>query len=506
MSPEPALTPGGFPRRAGVLLHISSLPGPHGIGDLGPGAVDFLDWLAAAGQRLWQVLPLNPVGYGNSPYSSPSAFARNPLLLSPEFLAADGFLERRELEKLVPLPEGRTDYPAVSRRKEAILEQAYLRFRREGGAREKGELAAFRREHPWLENYALFSAIKKEQEGRPWFEWPEALARRRSAEVAAFEDKWQNRLELKIFAQYLFSRQWENLRREATRRGIALVGDIPIFVSHDSADVWAHRDLFQVDSTGARLALSGAPPKKPNYVSQIWGSPLYDWEKMAADGYSWWRARFAAALEMMDVIRVDHFSGFYACWRIPPGARTSAEGEWELGPGAPFFQSLEESLGRLPILAEAREPEIYYQVEDLMRELGYAGIRGIQYAFDGNPRNSNLPENFPAHCAANSGTHDDDTITGWYANIPEQQRRRVDEYLSGEEQEGINWKMISILDRSAADTILIPLPDVLGLGPEARMNHPGQPQGQWEWRFCPGSLDDRSARRLADLAAATGRS
>jgi len=465
-----------------------------------------VDFLAESGQRLWQLLPLNPTGYGNSPYSSPSAFAGNPLLIDIESLVEEGLLDRSAASSGPAFPEDRVDYEAVAAFKYRCLDAAWERFRAEAGLSQARDFVSFcRRQAYWLDDYALFISLKRHFQGLPWTEWPSAVSRCLSRERSRWEKELRASASRSRFVQYLFAGQWERLRHRAAARGVALIGDVPIFVSYDSADVWRHRELFLLDSEGRRLALSGAPPKPPRHVSQIWGNPLYDWKEMGRHRFRWWRARLAAVLGLVDILRIDHFSGFYACWHIPPGAETSAEGEWERGPGLEFFRGAEEELGPLPVIAEAREPEIHSEVERLMDELGYAGVRGLQFAFDGNPDNYNLPENYPVHCSVTTGTHDDDTIAGWYLGLDPETRRRVDDYLGPVPADRVHRAFMEILCASAADTVVIPLQDVLGLGSGARMNRPGVPSGQWEWRARSDMMTGAVARGLKDLAGGSGR-
>jgi len=494
-----------LPRRSGILLHPTSLPSPGGIGDLGEEAYRFVDFLAASGQRFWQVLPLSPIGFGNSPYSSPAVLAGNPLLISPGELAREGLLDSGDLLPAPEFPPGRVDYGAATEYRRRLLKKAHRNFLAAAGRKERHGLERYCREKAeWLADAALFAAIKDRFRGRPWQQWPEEFAwrkpaalRRAGEELAAGISEW-------CFCQYLFSRQWRRLRRYARERGVAVIGDISFFVNHDSVDVWAHRDFFLLDERGNHRECSGVPPSRAG-VSQIWDMPLYNWEAMARAGFPWWRLRFFEMLEAFDLVRVDHFSGFYACWHVRPGASTSVEGRWVPGPGTALFKSLEAERGPLPIIAEALEPKIMSRTELLLEELGYPGIRILQHGFSGSPANPHLPANYPARCAAYPGTHDDDTARGWYSSRPPAVKRRVRAALGPRRGREINWWFIEAVERSPAAIAIIPLQDVIGLGSEARMNIPGAGSGQWEWRFRREMLTDGLAGRLARTVRDSGR-
>lgn len=494
-----------FPRRSGILLHPTSLPSPGGIGDLGEEAYRFVDFLAAAGQRLWQVLPLSPIGFGDSPYSSPSVLAGNPYLISAGELVREGLLTSADLESPPDPPPGRVDYPRAADRKRSLLKKAYRNFAAGAGREELRELEDYRREKsPWLDDSALFAALKERYRGQPWYQWPEAIAFRRPKALRKAEAELSERTAELRFYQYLFFRQWGRLRRYANSRGIAIIGDISFFANHDSVDVWAHRDFFLLDGRGRRREYSGVPPSRYG-VSQIWDMPLYDWPAMEAAGFPWWGRRFAEMLEDFDIVRVDHFSGFYACWHITPGAETSAEGRWVRGPGTALFRSLERERGPLPIIAEALEPKIMSRTERMLEEIGYPGIRILQHGFSGRADNPHLPENYPERSAAYPGTHDDDTAIGWYASRDPAVKRLVRRRLGARRGRKVNWWFISAVQESSAATAVIPLQDVLGLGSGARMNTPGAGSGQWVWRFRPGALTGPAAEQLARATRDSGR-
>ncbi len=494
-----------YPRQSGILLHPTSLPSPDGIGDLGKQAYRFVDFLAASGQRLWQILPLSLLGFGNSPYSSPAVLSGNPLLISMEELVGEGLLSPADLAASPDFPPDQVDYGRVAAFKLRLLDRVYQNFLTDAGEKEKGELAAFReKKSGWLEDSSLFSALKGHYQGRPWYRWPPEIASRQPAALRKARAELAPAIEVSQFQQYLFSRQWQRLRRYAGDRGVRVIGDLSFFVNRDSVDVWTHREFFLLDGRGRPRELSGVPPSRSG-VSQIWDMPLYDWSAMAEAGYPWWRLRFSEMLGAFDIIRVDHFSGFYACWHIRPGAATSAEGRWVRGPGASLLKSLESDWGPLPIIAEALEPKIMAQTDLMLKELGYPGIRILQHGFSGRAANPHLPANYPRRCVAYPGTHDDDTVRGWFASRSEEVRARVNSALGPRDGREVNWWFIDAVEQSPAATAIIPLPDVLGLGSEARMNIPGTRSGQWKWRFQKGMLTDEVAGKLARVTADCGR-
>lgn len=494
-----------FRRGSGVLLHIASLPGPHGIGSLGREAFQFVDWLVDAGQRFWEILPINPIGYGNSPYSSPSAFAGAPILISLERLVEEGFLSPEEVPPAGDLSCARVDYPEAIRIKREAVRAAWKRFQEEASGRRRKDFADFQTEHnPWLENYALYRAIKDHFRGAPWYEWPAQCAFREPEAMRAWTEKLAKEIEETKFAEFLFFRQWKKLRGYCNERGIKIIGDIPFPVSYDSADVWADRRLFLLDEEGRRQALGGVPMTGHSGVSQIWGNPLYNWVAMSEDGFDWWTRRFRTVLELVDVIRVDHFSGFIVAWHIPPEAKSSAEGQWFYGPGAALFGLLEKKLGTLPIIAEALEPEHFEEAKAILELLEFSSTRVLQFAFKGGEHNPHRPEFYPYNSVAYTGTHDTNTAAGWFAALKPSERKRVLDYFQNG-REKINWKFIRRALASASDLAIIPLQDILGLGSEARMNAPGQGAGQWEWRCEPGKLTAALADRLAAVTRHSGR-
>jgi 4-alpha-glucanotransferase len=485
-------------RAAGILLHPTSLPGP-GIGDLGPAAHGFLDWLHRARQSLWQVLPLVAVNEGGSPYNALSAFAGNPLLLAPAELVREGWIAEEDAAPPAGLPEQGIDFAAVLGWKEALV--AATRARLDGARR--AELAAYRRrEAAWLEDYALFRALRT-RHGGGWTRWPEPLRRRDPAALEAARRELADEVERHALGQLLFDRQWSALRSAAVARGIRVVGDLPIFVAHDSADVWANPGLFSLDADGLPTVVSGVPPDYFSATGQLWGNPLYRWDVLARDGYRWWVERFRRTLSMVDVLRVDHFRGFEAYWEVRAGAPDAIDGRWVPGPGRALFDAVREALGALPLIAEDLGI-ITPEVEALRDDLALPGMRVLQFAFGSDdPANPHLPANHVAGAVAYTGTHDNDTALGWYRSLDAAERARADGVLPpGSEP---HWRMIETVLRSPAGWAVVPLQDVLGLGPEARMNTPGVAEGNWSWRFPEGALGEGPAERLAALVRATGR-
>jgi 4-alpha-glucanotransferase len=500
----------GRRRVSGLLLHPTSLPGPFGIGDLGPAAHRFVGFLAGSGQGLWQVLPLGPTGYGDSPYQCFSAFAGNPLLISPERLVEEGLLSPSDLAPEQGGDASQVDYAAVARRKGALLERAFEAFGAGASAGQREDLDSFRQAHSaWLPDYALFMALKDAHQGDPWTCWEKGLVSRDHRALKRWREKLDRPIHVHAFAQYLFFRQWSALREGCRAAGVRLLGDLPIFVAHDSADVWAHRDLFVLDAAGGPAVVAGVPPDYFSATGQRWGNPLYDWERLSATGYRWWIERFRSTLGLVDAVRLDHFRGFEAYWEIPASEATAVKGRWVKGPGAPFFEALRAALGELPIVAE-NLGVITPEVEDLRERFSLPGMAILQFAFGGDgSAESFKPHNFVRNLVAYTGTHDNDTIRGWWTGGVGDSTRKPEEvekehdyclrYLGGDGSE-IHWDMIRALLASVADTAVVPMQDVLGLGNEARMNLPGRASGNWRWRLVEAELTPRIQARLRELS------
>jgi 4-alpha-glucanotransferase len=490
-------------RRAGILAHPTSLPGAFAIGDLGPASERFLDWLQAAGQSVWQVLPLGPVGEGGSPYVGISAFAGNPLLVSPELLVEDGLLPADALADAPPSSR-RVDLLAVERWKGGLLRQAWERFRHSPPAGLRDRLRAFATDpaHGWLPDWELFGALRAVAGGRAWVDWPGPLARREPAALEAARQELLVETGYHRFVQYLFFDQWHRLREAARRRGIGILGDVPIYVAHDSADVWAHPELFDLDEGGRPRHVAGVPPDYFTPSGQRWGNPLYRWDRMAADGYRWWVARLRANLELADWVRLDHFRGLAAYWAVPASEPTALHGHWVEGPGVALLDALRAALGDLPVVAEDLGV-ITPDVVALRDGAGLPGMRVLQFAF-GEGESDHLPHRHVPRCVVYTGTHDNDTTLGWFVAATPAERARVLDYVGGDGVEP-HWDLIRAAFTSVAEWAIVPLQDVLGLGGEARMNTPGQATGNWLWRATAGQLRGEEAGRLRRLAEVSGR-
>lgn len=487
-------------RSSGVLLHPTSLPSRYGIGDLGPAAYAFLDYLAQARQSLWQVLPLGPTGFGDSPYSSPSAFAGNPLLIALDPLVTDGLLTSDEVSDLESLPQDRVDFGSLVPDKRSVLEKAFHR----GRVRLQPAVDEFRRAHAeWLEDFALFSALNDEFES-VWTEWPVELRSRQTEALQAARIRLADRVAFHEFCQYLFFDQWIALRRRAHALDVGVIGDIPVFVAHDSADVWAHQHLFKLDEAGSPLVVAGVPPDYFSATGQLWGNPLYDWDAMAREGYAWWIARFRHLLELTDFVRIDHFRGFEAAWEVPAGSDTAVNGEWVRGPGKALFDAVGAALGPPPVIAEDLGL-ITEEVRELLAATGFPGMKVLQFAFGSGPTNPYLPHNYAdPNCVVYTGTHDNDTTRGWFASLSDDDRRQVTRYL-GTGGDSIAYDLMRLALGSIARTAIVPLQDVLGLGSEARVNTPGAPEGNWSWRLMAEQMEPARAECLAELTALYGR-
>jgi len=487
------------PRSAGILLHPTSLPGPYGIGDIGPAAHGWLDALAGSGMKRWQVLPLGPTGFGDSPYQCFSAFAGNPCLVSPDALLADGLVSAADVATHPRFPDDRVDFGPVIEWKLRLLDRAHENFHAAPSPALAAGYEAFRAGNAeWLEDFALFMALKRAHGGASWTGWDEALAMRDPGALAAAATRLEQSIDAQRFRQFLFHRQWHGVREHARSLGIRVVGDIPIFVAHDSADVWAHRQLFSLEPDGRPTLVAGVPPDYFSATGQLWGNPLYRWDVIARGGYSWWIDRVRAALDLVDIVRLDHFRGFWDYWEIPGEAPTAEHGRWVKGPADALFEALRHSLGGLPLIAEDLG-EITPEVLALRDRLGLPGMKVLQFAFANDDRDPFLPHHHVPNCVVYTGTHDNDTALGWYASAPEKERDFARRYL-GRDGSDFAWDLIRAAFASVADTAIVPLQDVLDLGPEARMNLPGRPAGNWSWRVLDGAFGAALRARLAELA------
>ena len=488
-------------RVCGVLLHPTSLPGPGGIGSLGMNARRFVDLLASMGMSYWQVLPLTPPACGNSPYSAFSAFAGNPLLIDLDQIIADGDLPAIKYDD--SLDETCIDFEAVSVKKMKLLRSAGIKFFANDAAPYKQEFWDFCNSTPWLHNYALFMALKRRYKGRSWEKWPvdAALLTQETYEKASVE--LGPEIGIQKYIQWQFFRQWRRLRAYAAGKGIAIIGDIPIFVGYDSADVWSHRELFLLDLKGKPTVVAGVPPDYFSATGQLWGNPLYDWESMGRQNYLWWIERFKSMFELFDIIRIDHFRGFEAAWHVKASETTAINGSWVEAPGATLFDALFAAFGKLPVIAEDLGV-ITPEVEALRDRYDFPGMKIVQFAFDSGPLNPYLPHNHQKKSVVYTGTHDNDTTAGWYHSLSDAQRSRVSHYV-GSRGEGTVGALIRTVLMSVADTAIFPLQDLLRLGSEARMNIPGNAFGNWGWRFTWDMVDHDLAGHIRDQIECYGR-
>jgi 4-alpha-glucanotransferase len=499
-------------RTSGVLLHPTSLPGPHGRGDLGPAAYAFLTDLARAGQRVWQVLPVGPPGYGGSPYAGSSAFAGDTLLISPELLVDDGLLAADDLVGAPELPEGQVSDDGSDWRR-ALLARAWGRFQEGARDEDRSALAAFRRrEAYWLEDYALFVALKAHHGGGAfWTCWPRDLWRALPHAVRAARREHAPAIEQEVFSQWLFDRQWRRLRDHARELGVQVVGDLPIYVARDCADVWQRPELFELGPDGEPTAVAGCPPDAFAEDGQLWGNPLYDWPLHARTAYAWWIERTRRALDLADVVRIDHFRGFASYWEVPAADETAKDGNWIDGPRMALFDAIRAALGdELPIVAEDLG-EVTPDVPELLEATGFPGMRIMQFAFyDDDPEHTFKLENHVEGCVVYTGTHDNETTAGWYAALDDEARTRVQTALGATDPDALTphdvaWGLIGMVQASPAYLAIIPAQDLLGLDNAARMNFPGKDEGNWGWRLLPGQLTEQVWDRLRALSREHGR-
>jgi 4-alpha-glucanotransferase len=484
-------------RSAGILLHPTSLPGRYGIGDLGPVAHAWVETLARAKQTWWQILPLGPTGYGDSPYQSYSAFAGNPNLISPEVLVQDGLIAPSDVTN-ANFPTGKVDFENVNRFKNWLLDRAWQAFGRGAGGHLREPFEQFRRaESHWLDDFALFMAIKSTHGGRSWYEWPADLIRREPAALDRARRDTADAVKAQQFRQFLFFRQWSDLREHGCRLGVKLFGDAPIFVAADSADVWANPDLFLLDKDRRPKEVAGVPPDYFSATGQFWGNPLYDWDRMKADGFAWWIARIKANLRHVDLVRLDHFRGFEAAWHIPATAKTAQTGQWVKGPGAELLTALKSGLGGLPLVAEDLGL-ISKEVHALRDRFALPGMYILQFAYGGAVEFRFLPHNHIRNAAVYTGTHDNDTTLGWWKAISENERQFLRKYDPHVDEDPVSH-LIRTAWASVADFAIAPMQDVLTLGSEARINVPGTPSGNWTWRMTEEQMATAQWSRLADL-------
>jgi 4-alpha-glucanotransferase len=491
-------------RSSGILMHPTSLPSVGGIGDLGPAAYEFVNWLAAAKQTLWQILPFGPVGYGNSPYSCTSAFAGNVLMISLERLAERGYLDASRMAEL-PDRESRVDFESVRVLKIPLLREAARNFLHLAKGRPRDRYEAFCNENEWwLEDYALFSVLREHFGDNPWNSWPDEIAKRKPEALSQLRTDLKDQLELERFLQFAFFEQWKALRAYCGDRGIRIVGDVAIFVSYDSADVWTHPDVFRLDEDLSPEVVAGVPPDAFSETGQRWGNPLYNWEALKSRGYDWWIQRMRWAVETCDIVRLDHFRGFEACWEIPALEPTAVNGHWTAGPNEDLFRALRSEFGQLPFIAEDLG-HITKEVRELRKKLDIPGMKVMQFGFGDKGAHVYLPHMFTPDSVVYTGTHDNDTTVGWWnSSANEDEKRWALEYL-GSARDGIHWAFIRAALASVAILAVIPVQDVLGLDSDARMNIPSKPGGNWSWRLRHRELTPGLAQKLAILTEVTDR-
>jgi 4-alpha-glucanotransferase len=504
-------------RTSGVLLHPTSLPSRYGIGDLGKAAYDFVDFLAETNQSLWQILPLGPTGYGDSPYQCFSAFAGNPLLVSPDSLVEDGLLKTADLNNVPTFSPDSVDYGPVIEFKQSLFKQAFENFKTESSEELQKEFAVFcEQSNLWLQDYAIFRACKDAHDGQEWTKWDKHLSKRENNALHFFQENHADEITAHKFYQFLFFRQWFKLALYANSKGIKIIGDVPIFVAHDSADVWAHPHLFELNSDGTPVKVAGVPPDYFSETGQLWGNPLYRWDLIEQTGYQWWIDRIRATLAQVDIIRLDHFRGFEKYWAVPAEEKTAIKGRWEDGPGASLFLALQNALGaELPIIAE--DLGLITEEVDALRDLfNFPGMRILQFAFGTDEQADDFkPFNYPQNCVVYTGTHDNDTTISWFTSSDEgdttrsmdevnEERDYILKYVGTDGKE-INWDLIRLALASVARTAIIQMQDILSVGAEGRMNVPARESGNWGWRYQASDLTEKITERFLELTKVYGR-
>lgn len=487
-----------FERSSGILLHPTSLDGPYGIGDIGPQAYRWIDFLVNAGCSLWQILPLGPTGYGDSPYQCFSAFAGNPLLISPDTLLTEDLVHANDLVNLPKFPSDHIDFGATISWKLGLLDRSYNRFLHSASEQLLKEFSEFQNHHStWLEDFGLFMALKESHGGAPWFTWEEPLRDRDPGALAEARVIHQVAIKRQVFRQFIFYRQWTKLREYANKQGIKIIGDVPIFVAHDSADVWANPELFYLDDKGNPTVVAGVPPDYFSPTGQLWGNPLYRWDVHTEQDYTWWLDRLKSVLNLVDIVRLDHFRGFAGYWEIPGDALTAEHGRWVSGPGKDIFIAIRQLIGELPIIAEDLGV-ITQDVVELRESLGLPGMRILQFGFEGGPEDPFLPHHYLENCVVYTGTHDNDTALGWYERVSEEARHFCRRYLASDGND-ISWDFIRACWSSVAVIAIAPMQDFLNLDNDSRMNYPGNPSGNWSWRMKSDVIREELRIRIEEL-------
>ena len=500
------MSTGNRTRTSGILLHPTSLPSPYGIGDLGKAAYDFIDFLEKAGQHLWQILPLTPTGYGNSPYSSFSAFAGQPLLISPEHLAKLGLLKEWELDTAPDNNEDLVEYEKVTKWKNQIFKLAFSRFQVQEDTELKEEYDLFVKENAyWLDDYAIYMACRDMQEQREWFQWDDKYRKSTQKVKTELKKLLKDEIQYHCFVQFLFYKQWAELKAYANEKGIKIIGDMPLFVSMDSADVWANPKLFQLDSKGYPTKVAGVPPDYFSETGQLWGNPLYNWKVHEKNHFQWWVARVRHQLGLADYLRIDHFRGLESYWAVPAEEETAINGEWVKAPGKALFETIEQELGKgLPIIAEDLGT-ITPEVTELREYFGFPGMKVLQFAFDAEGESSFLPHQFTTtNCVCYTGTHDNNTTRGWYDSASTYSRDKVRRYMNTNGN-SIHWDFLRTCLGTIADYAIIPMQDILGHGEEGRMNVPGVAENNWAWRYRAEDISHELAEGLKATTRLYGR-
>lgn len=493
-----------FSRSCGTLVHPTSFPSKYGMGDFGDEAKNFIDFLADTKQTIWQVLPLGPTGYGNSPYASYSAFAGNHYLISIDILVKKGLLKPDEAEKAVLPVRKHAEYDESYKRKELLFKLASERFYNNISESDQKKLQSFKKQNDyWLGDYCLFMACSKKHNKIPWNKWSPELAQRNKKAIESFKKENQEEIDYQCWLQFEFFDQWHDVKDYANEKGIRVVGDIPIFVDHNSADVWGNPGFFEVDKRGNRKLVAGVPPDYFSETGQLWGNPLYKWDALEKDGFSWWIERFRQMFELFDAIRVDHFRGFDEYWEVPATEKTAVNGRWVACPGEKLFKTIKKELGDLPIIAEDLGV-MTEGVENLRDQFAFPGMKILQFAFDSDSTNDYLPHNFSQNCVVYTGTHDNDTTIGWYLSAPEVEKHRAREYTRSDGSE-IQWELIRLGMLSVADQAIFPLQDFMNLDASHRMNIPGTAENNWLWRYKTDMLESVDRDRIKDLVNLSNR-
>lgn len=495
-------------RGSGILLHITSLPSPYGIGDLGPGAYSFADFLAGAKQSFWQILPLNPtsISYGNSPYSSFSAFAGNSLLISPELMIEDGFLKKNDVESSAGFPVNRVDYKLTTRYKDKILNRVYETNKKK--IKGNSEFRQFCRENSfWLDDYSLFMSLKRYFKKFDWSRWPEDLRDRKEDAVKKWRGKLNGEISKETFFQYIFFKQWKALKNYCSGKNIQIIGDVPMYVNYDSSDVWTNPEIFSLNENKMPVFIAGVPPDYFSSTGQLWGHPVYNWDVLKKNSYSWWIKRIEHNINLYYIFRLDHFRGFVGYWEVPAGEKTAVNGRWVKAPAEDFFKALFNRFSRLPLIAEDLGV-ITPDVKAVMNQFGFPGMKVLLFAFEDDfPTNPYAPHNHIKNCVVYTGTHDNNTIKGWFKReLNSDSKKRLSEYLGREvSNKTVHWELIRIAMESVADMAIVPMQDILGLGEKARMNLPASSKGNWQWRVTKRQLSPALIKKLRDMTAIAGR-